>query len=213
MDQAMLNRSTGNLAAVQESRHSGHERGRADAITSARHWPGRGLTDDIMNPNLSFQTPRIWARTCCSEIVAGFVKDARRKGGKCGAERDALGPAVMGRACFGWNHSHRLPVAFHSLTALRNLYYKMFDPFRNPLPWRPLAVIPGFATAATLLGSGTATLTAILPGSARWRVHRQSLPPPTRGIGLCLESINLANEWATTAGIVGRSVSALHPWR
>ncbi|HDS0956552.1 TPA: tape measure protein [Pseudomonas putida] len=162
MDQAMLNPINGWTAAVQNfGVQAMNAAGQTQSIFSTAFGSvTQGLTDDIMNLNLSFQSLGDLGKNVLREIVAGFVKMGVQMGVNA-ALAATLGTATAGTsialagttaaawapaaalaslASFGGN-SIPAAAALTSTTALATT----------------LAAVPGFATGGYFTGSGTGT--------------------------------------------------------
>lgn len=162
MDQAMLNPINGWTAAVQNfGVQAMNVAGQTQSIFSTAFGSvTQGLTDDIMNLNLSFQSLGDLGKNVLREIVAGFVKMGVQMGVNA-ALAATLGTATAGTsialagttaaawapaaalaslASFGGN-SIPAAAALTSTTALATT----------------LAAVPGFATGGYFTGSGTGT--------------------------------------------------------
>ncbi|MFV3284332.1 phage tail length tape measure family protein [Pseudomonas sp. NY15356] len=162
MDQAMLNPINGWTAAIQNfGVQAMNVAGQTQSIFSTAFGSvTQGITDQIMNLNLSFQSLGDLGKNVLREIVAGFVKMGVQMGlnaalaatlgtatagtsiALAGTTAAAWAPAaaLASLASFGGN-SVPAAAALTSTTALAT----------------SLAAIPGFATGGYFTGSGTAT--------------------------------------------------------
>lgn len=162
MDQAMLNPINGWTAAIQNfGVQAMNVAGQTQSIfTTAFGSVTQGLTDDIMNLNLSFQSLGDLGRNVLREIVAGFVKMGVQM-----AVNAALG-ATLGTAAAGQSMilAGTTATAWAPAAALASLATLG----GNSIPAAAaltsttalassLAVVPGFATGGYFTGSGTAT--------------------------------------------------------
>ncbi|HGY9625456.1 TPA: phage tail length tape measure family protein [Pseudomonas putida] len=162
MDQAMLNPINGWTAAIQNfGVQAMNVAGQTQSIFSTAFGSvTQGITDQIMDLNLSFQSLGDLGKNVLREIVAGFVKMGVQMGlnaalaatlgtatagtsiALAGTTAAAWAPAaaLASLASFGGN-SVPAAAALTSTTALAT----------------SLAAIPGFATGGYFTGSGTAT--------------------------------------------------------
>lgn len=162
MDQAMLNPINGWTAAVQNFGNQARDiAGQTQSVFSSAFGSiSQGLTDDIMNLNLSFQSLGDLGKDVLRDVVAGFVKMGVQMGlnaalaatlgtatagtsiALAGTTAAAWAPAaaLASLASFGGN-SIPAAAALTSTTALATT----------------LAAVPGFATGGYFTGSGTGT--------------------------------------------------------
>lgn len=162
MDQAMLNPINGWTAAVQNFGNQAMDvAGQTQSIFSTAFGSvTQGLTDDIMNLNLSFQSLGDLGKDVLRDVIAGFVKMGVQMGlnaalaatlgtatagtsiALAGTTAAAWAPAaaLASLASFGGN-SIPAAAALTSTTALATT----------------LAAVPGFATGGYFTGSGTGT--------------------------------------------------------
>ncbi|HGM4965196.1 TPA: phage tail length tape measure family protein [Pseudomonas putida] len=162
MDQAMMNPINGWTAAVQNfGNQAMNVAGQTQSVFSTAFGSvTQGLTDDIMNLNLSFQSLGELGKNVLRDVVAGFVRMGVQMGVNA-ALAATLGTATAGTsialagttaaawapaaalaslASFGGN-SIPAAAALTSTTALATT----------------LAAVPGFATGGYFTGSGTGT--------------------------------------------------------
>ncbi|WP_335727709.1 phage tail tape measure C-terminal domain-containing protein [Pseudomonas putida] len=162
IDQAMLNPINGWTAAVQNFGNQARDiAGQTQSVFSSAFGSiSQGLTDDIMNLNLSFQSLGDLGKDVLRDVVAGFVKMGVQMGlnaalaatlgtatagtsiALAGTTAAAWAPAaaLASLASFGGN-SIPAAAALTSTTALATT----------------LAAVPGFATGGYFTGSGTGT--------------------------------------------------------
>lgn len=205
MDQAMLNPINGWTAAVQNfGVQATNVAGQAQSIFSTAFGSvTQGITDQIMNLNLSFQSLGDLGKNVLREIVAGFVKMGVQMGlnaalaatlgtatagtsiALAGTTAAAWAPAaaLASLASFGGN-SVPAAAALTSTTALATT----------------LAAVPGFATGGYFTGSGTGTSDSNLAkiSNGEFIVNAAA----TRKNRALLEAIN-SGERVSTSGSAG----------
>ncbi|MGE6562194.1 tape measure protein [Pseudomonas hunanensis] len=205
MDQAMLNPINGWTAAVQNfGTQAMNVAGQTQSIFSTAFGSvTQGLTDDIMNLNLSFQSLGDLGKNVLREIVAGFVKMGVQMGlnaalaatlgtatagtsiALAGTTAAAWAPAaaLASLASFGGN-SVPAAAALTSTTALATT----------------LAAVPGFATGGYFTGSGTGTSDSNLAkiSNGEFIVNASA----TRKNRALLEAINSGERVSTSGGTV-----------
>lgn len=162
MDQAMLNPINGWTAAVQSfGTQAMNVAGQTQSIFSTAFGSvTQGLTDDIMNLNLSFQTLGDLGKNVLREIVAGFVKMGVQMGlnaalaATLGTATAGTSIALAGTTAAAW----AAPAALASLATLGGNSVPAAAALTSTTALATsLAVIPGFATGGYFTGSGTAT--------------------------------------------------------
>ncbi|OFS77152.1 tail length tape measure protein [Pseudomonas sp. HMSC08G10] len=205
MDQAMLNPINGWTAAVQNfGVQATNVAGQTQSIFSTAFGSvTQGITDQIMNLNLSFQSLGDLGKNVLREIVAGFVKMGVQMGlnaalaatlgtatagtsiALAGTTAAAWAPAaaLASLASFGGN-SVPAAAALTSTTALATT----------------LAAVPGFATGGYFTGSGTGTSDSNLAkiSNGEFIVNAAA----TRKNRALLEAIN-SGERVSTSGSAG----------
>lgn len=205
MDQAMLNPINGWTAAVQNfGTQAMNVAGQTQSIFSTAFGSvTQGLTDDIMNLNLSFQSLGDLGKNVLREILAGFVKMGVQMGlnaalaatlgtatagtsiALAGTTAAAWAPAaaLASLASFGGN-SVPAAAALTSTTALATT----------------LAAVPGFATGGYFTGSGTGTSDSNLAkiSNGEFIVNASA----TRKNRALLEAINSGERVPTSGGTV-----------
>lgn len=213
MDQAMLNPINGWTAAVQNfGTQAMNVAGQTQSIFSTAFGSvTQGLTDQIMNLNLSFQSLGELGKNVLREILAGFVKMGVQMGlnavlaatigtatagtsiALAGTTAAAWAPAaaLASLASFGGN-SVPAAAALTSTTALATT----------------LAAVPGFATGGYFNGSGTGTSDSNLAkiSNGEFIVNASA----TRNNRALLEAIN-SGEKVSTNGSSSWSGSAVSP--
>lgn len=162
MDQAMLNPINGWTAAVQNfGTQAMNVAGQTQSIFSTAFGSvTQGLTDDIMNLNLSFQTLGDLGKNVLREIVAGFVKMGVQMGlnaalaATLGTATAGTSIALAGTTAAAW----AAPAALASLATLGGNSVPAAAALTSTTALATsLAAIPGFATGGYFTGSGTAT--------------------------------------------------------
>ncbi|MCE1000022.1 tape measure protein [Pseudomonas sp. NMI1173_11] len=162
MDQAMLNPINGWTAAVQNfGVQAMNVAGQTQSIFSTAFGSvTQGLTDDIMNLNLSFQSLGDLGKNVLREIVAGFVKMGVQMGVNA-ALGATLGAAAAGQSMIlaGTTATAWAPAAaLASLATLGGNSIPAAAALTSTTALASsLAVIPGFATGGYFTGSGTGT--------------------------------------------------------
>lgn len=203
MDQAMLNPINGWTAAVQNfGVQATNVAGQTQSIFSTAFGSvTQGITDQIMNLNLSFQSLGDLGKNVLREIVAGFVKMGVQMGlnaalaatlgtatagtsiALAGTTAAAWAPAaaLASLASFGGN-SVPAAAALTSTTALATT----------------LAAVPGFATGGYFTGSGTGTSDSNLAkiSNGEFIVNASA----TRKNRALLEAINSGERVSTSSG-------------
>lgn len=203
MDQAMLNPINGWTAAVQNfGVQATNVAGQTQSIFSTAFGSvTQGITDQIMNLNLSFQSLGDLGKNVLREIVAGFVKMGVQMGlnaalaatlgtattgtsiALAGTTAAAWAPAaaLASLASFGGN-SVPAAAALTSTTALATT----------------LAAVPGFATGGYFTGSGTGTSDSNLAkiSNGEFIVNAAA----TRKNRALLEAINSGERVSTSGG-------------
>ncbi|MDD2018180.1 tape measure protein [Pseudomonas putida] len=213
MDQAMLNPINGWTAAVQNFGNQAMDvAGQTQSIFSTAFGSvTQGLTDDIMNLNLSFQSLGDLGKDVLRDVIAGFVKMGVQMGlnaalaatlgtatagtsiALAGTTAAAWAPAaaLASLASFGGN-SIPAAAALTSTTALATT----------------LAAVPGFATGGYFTGSGTGTSDSNLAkiSNGEFIVNASA----TRKNRALLEAINSGERVSTSSGSgAAGSVSAM----
>ena len=167
MDQAMLNPINGWTAAVQNfGTQAMNVAGQTQSIFSTAFGSvTQGLTDDIMNLNLSFQTLGDLGKNVLREIVAGFVKMGVQMGVNA-ALSATLGTAAAGQSMLlaGTTATAWAPAAaLASLATLGGNSIPAAAALTSTTALASsLAVIPGFATGGYVSGAGTGTSDSIM---------------------------------------------------
>ncbi|HYQ55368.1 MAG TPA: phage tail length tape measure family protein [Pseudomonas sp.] len=206
MDQAMMNPINGWTAAVQNfGNQAMNVAGQTQSVFSTAFGSvTQGLTDDIMNLNLSFQSLGELGKNVLRDVVAGFVRMGVQMGVNA-ALAATLGTATAGTsialagttaaawapaaalaslASFGGN-SIPAAAALTSTTALATT----------------LAAVPGFATGGYFTGAGTGTSDSNLAklSNGEFIVNAAA----TRKNRALLEAIN-SGERVSTSGSSGQ---------
>lgn len=167
MDQAMLNPINGWTAAVQNfGVQAMNVAGQTQSIfTTAFGSVTQGLTDDIMNLNLSFHSLGDLGKNALREIVAGFVKMGVQMALNA-ALNATLGTAAAGQSMIlaGTTATAWAPAAaMASLATLgANSVPAAAALTSTTALASSLAVIPGFATGGYVSGAGTGTSDSIM---------------------------------------------------
>lgn len=209
MDQAMLNPINGWTAAVQNFGNQARDiAGQTQSVFSAAFGSvTQGLTDQIMDLNLSFKSLGDLGKNVLREIVAGFVKMGVQMGLNA-ALSAALGTAAASQSMIlaGTTATAWAPAAaMASLATLgANSVPAAAALTSTTALASSLAVIPGFATGGYVSGAGTGTSDSIMArlSDGEFVVNAAA----TKRNRALLEAIN-SNERVSVAGGGGSVVS------
>ncbi|AVD89661.1 phage tail length tape measure family protein [Pseudomonas sp. SWI44] len=205
MDQAMLNPINGWTAAVQNfGVQSMNVAGQTQSIFSTAFGSvTQGLTDDIMNLNLSFQSLGDLGKNVLREIVAGFVKMGVQMGlnaalaATLGTATAGTSIALAGTTAAAW----AAPAALASLATLGGNSIPAAAALTSTTALATtLAAVPGFATGGYFTGSGTGTSDSNLAkiSNGEFIVNAAA----TRKNRALLEAINSGERVSTSSGTV-----------
>ncbi|WP_448196606.1 phage tail length tape measure family protein [Pseudomonas putida] len=211
MDQAMLNPINGWTAAVQNfGTQAMNVAGQTQSMFSTAFGSvTQGITDQIMNLNLSFQTLGDLGKNVLREIVAGFVKMGVQMAVNA-ALSATLGTAAAGQSMLlaGTTATAWAPAAaLASLATLGGNSIPAAAALTSTTALASsLAVIPGFATGGYFTGSGTATSDSNLA----WLSDGEFIvnAAATKRNRALLESINSGERVATSGSSAGSASGA-----